>query len=107
MKGYSLTKYLLSISFSIFLFLSLMISHDYTEYPWNQVYEMVVVFFLISLLFFNKRILVLIFCAIFGVLLWIVNAYIGHPIDYLLKSFLVAVLLLIAIFSRKKNTSVA
>ncbi len=103
--GYNLLKYIFSISFSLFLFLSLLISHEYIEYPWNQLYETLIVFLLISLLCWNKKILILILCAISGLLLWIVNAYIGHPIDYLIKSLLIVVILFIAkLFCENKRT---
>ena len=97
-------KYILSISFSLFLFLTLMLSHDYIENPWNQLYEIIVVFSLIFLLFWKKKTLILISCAIVGPLFWVVNRYVGHPIDYLLQSMIVMELIFIAlIICRKSN----
>ena len=93
-------KYVLSIAFSLFLFFTLMLSHTYIENPWNQLYEIILVFSAIFLLFWKRKMLILITCLFVVNLFWLINRYVGHPLDYIIHAIIVLGLLIIALIMR-------
>lgn len=103
-------KYLLSISFSLFLFITLILAHSYFENPWDQLYEIILVFLAIFLLFWGRKILILLTCSVVSILFLLINRYIDHPLDYIIHAIVVLGFLIIALIMRRydllKNQSV-
>jgi hypothetical protein len=97
---YNVTKYILSISFSLFLYFTLMLSHKYIESPWDLIYEISIVFGAIFLLFWDRKLFILIACIIIGILFWLTDRYLAHPLDYIIHAMIFLGLLVVALIVR-------
>lgn len=95
-------KYSLSILFTVFIYVSLMLSHSYLPHSFDLIYKAALAFFII-LLSFRDVISIIFSCFILALFFWLSDQYIAHPLDYIIQATTICLIVLVSLFLKNKK----